>query len=317
MTIEEIDTEIKKAINFKPQLKRFIFATTANKDSKIEEHIRVKNIEHKKLGLFEIFISSWEDVIDLLEERRNTYNWYINNCQYKSSSNVDVFVNWEKEYEIRPQYIRTKKTFTKKIEIAPYNNSLSWLNQKVYADLANIGKIGKISNFNDVLNPKRKVDYRWCTIPINIKNTGDTVIEDYKLYLIFDTDSILDIDDKFQYISNVLMNQAAVAQINASEEAKREVFESLEFDGVIEFKPIEKNLVQTDHRTFSVGVKPKDCVSEIEISWIVKSRDYQKEGTLILNVNPLYEDKRVNIEVENESEIKESEIIIEPKIVEK
>jgi len=33
-------------------------------------------------------------------------------------------------------------------------------------------------------------------------------------------------------------------------------------------------------------------------------------------VNPLYEDKKVNIEVENESELKEPEIIIEPKIVE-
>jgi len=144
----------------------------------------------------------------------------------------------------------------------------------------------------------------------------DTVIEDYKLELIFDADSILAIDDKFHYVNNVFMNQAAVAQINASNEAKREVFESSEYRNVIIFKPIEKNLVQTDHRTFSVGVKPKDGVSEIKISWVVKSHDYQKTGTLLLKVNPLYEDKKVNIEVENESELKEPEVVIEPKIVE-
>ena len=160
------------------------------------------------------------------------------------------------------------------------------------------------------------MDYRWCTIPINIINTGDTVIEDYKLELIFDANSILAIDDKFHYVNSMLMNQAAVAQINASKEAKREVFESSEYRNVIIFKPIEKNLVQTDHKTFSVGVKPKDGVSEIKISWVVKSRDYKKAGTLLLKVNPQYKDKKVNIEVENESELKEPEIIIEPKIVE-
>jgi len=47
------------------------------------------------------------------------------------------------------------------------------------------------------------VDYRWCTIPINIINTGDTVIEDYKLELIFDANSILAIDDKFHYVNRV------------------------------------------------------------------------------------------------------------------
>jgi len=113
LAIEEIDAEIQKALNFQPQLKRLIFATTANKDSKIEEYVRIRNIEHKKLGLFEIFISSWEDIVDLLEERKNAYNWYINNCQYKSSSNVDVFVGWEKEYEITPPIHPHKKNLYK------------------------------------------------------------------------------------------------------------------------------------------------------------------------------------------------------------
>jgi len=35
-----------------------------------------------------------------------------------------------------------------------------------------------------------------------------------------------------------------------------------------------------------------------------------------IKINPQYEDKKVHIEVENESELKEPEIIIEPKIVE-
>ena len=40
LTEDEIDQEIQKALTFKPKLKRFIFATTANKDEKIEAYIR-------------------------------------------------------------------------------------------------------------------------------------------------------------------------------------------------------------------------------------------------------------------------------------
>lgn len=39
LTKDEIDQEIEKAQSFKPALKRFIFATTSNKDSEIEEYI--------------------------------------------------------------------------------------------------------------------------------------------------------------------------------------------------------------------------------------------------------------------------------------
>ena len=47
LTKEEIDAEIEKARGFEPPLKRLIFATTANKDEKIEEYIRIKNIDNR------------------------------------------------------------------------------------------------------------------------------------------------------------------------------------------------------------------------------------------------------------------------------
>ena len=75
LTEKEIDGEIEKAKNFRPSLKRFIFATTANKDAKTEEYIRTKNIESLNNGGFKIDIFSWEDIVDLLEQNRQTYNW--------------------------------------------------------------------------------------------------------------------------------------------------------------------------------------------------------------------------------------------------
>ncbi|MPM35012.1 hypothetical protein SDC9_81602 [bioreactor metagenome] len=167
------------------------------------------------------------------------------------------------------------------------------------------------------LNPPRKINYTWCTIPINIKNTGSTVIEDYKLCLHFEHDKIEDLDDKFHYLNEPLINQATLAQLNASEEAKREVFESSEYFNVIEYLPLNRILVQDDSRRFKIGVKPKQNVDKIEIYWSLKARNYQKEGILYLNVKPKYEEKTKNIIVDNIKDLKETEIIIEPKIIEK
>jgi len=170
-------------------------------------------------------------------------------------------------------------------------------------------------SLNNVLNPPSKHDYRWCTIPINIYNIGKTVIENYKLSIIIE--NVLEISDKFHYYNSRLMDQAAVAQINARKDAQREVFESTEYCNVIEYRPKERILVQDDHRTFKIAVKPKDNVQSIKIRWILYSRNYKKEGELLLNVEPKFEDKKEKVEVDNIDELKENEVIISPKIVKK
>lgn len=314
LTIEEIDDEIAKALLFEPKLKRLIFATTANKNAKTEEYIRIKNVSNKRDGLFEVYISSWEDIVDLLEERRDTYNWYINNCQYKDVSDIHVFADWKDEYEIQPHYIRITKSYYVREKKDFYPDPFKLLNQELSAKYRE--SLAHRITLNNVITPSRKVDCRWCSIPINIENIGVTVIKDYKLYLTFESDKILVIDDGFRYYNNALMDQAVVAQINAGKDAEREVFESLEYNNVIEFRPINPTLVQTDRKTFKIKIKPKIKEGEIKIAWDFKSQNYRKQGILMIKVTPFYEDKKVNIEVEESSQLKDSEIIIEPKIVE-
>jgi hypothetical protein len=65
-----------------------------------------------------------------------------------------------------------------------------------------------------------------------------------------------------------------------------------------------------------VGIIPKDNIEEIAVTWLLKSRDFKKEGKLKLKINPHYEEKREIIEVENPNEVKEPEIILTPKITE-
>lgn len=307
LTESEIDSEIAKALLFTPKLKSFFFATTANKDAHIEEYIRKKNLESISKGEFEIDIFAWEDIVDLIETHRNTYNWFLNNCSYKDVSDVEVFIGGKKEYTIFPEYFR----ITKEYHLKP--QELSWLSEE---SLKLIQANTHFMNLNDVLYPPSKHDYRWCTISINIYNTGKTVIEDYKLSIIIEMENVLEISDKFHYYNSRLMDQAAVAQINARKDAQREVFESTEYCNVIEYRPKDRILVQDDHRTFKIAVKPKDNVQSIKVMWVLHSRNYKKEGELILNVEPKFEDKKEKVEVDNIDELKENEVIILPKIVE-
>lgn len=307
LTEPEIDNEIAKALLFTPKLKSFYFATTANKDAHIEEYIRKKNLESISKGEFEIDIFAWEDIVDLIEAHRNTYNWFLNNCSYKDVSDVEVFIGGEKEHTIFPEYYR----ITKEYDLKP--QELSWLSEE---SLKLIQANSHFMNLNDVLYPPSKHDYRWCTISINIYNTGKTVIEDYKLSIIIEMENVLEISDKFHYYNSRLMDQAAVAQINARKDAQREVFESTEYCNVIEYRPKDRILVQDDHRTFKIAVKPKDNVQSIKVMWVLYSRNYRKEGELILNVEPKFEDKKEKVEVNNIDELKENEVIILPKIVE-
>lgn len=307
LTESEIDNEIAKALLFTPKLKSFYFATTANKDVHIEEYIRKKNLESISKGGFEIDIFAWEDIVDLIEAHRNTYNWFLNNCSYKDVSDVEVFIGGEKEHTIFPEYYR----ITKEYHLKP--QELSWLSEE---SLKLIQANSHFMNLNDVLYPPSKHDYRWCTISINIYNTGKTVIEDYKLSIIIEMENVLEISDKFHYYNSRLMDQAAVAQINARKDAQREVFESTEYCNVIEYRPKDRILVQDDHRTFKIAVKPKDNVQSIKVMWVLYSRNYRKEGELILNIEPKFEDNKEKVEVDNIDELKENEVIILPKIVE-
>lgn len=97
LTKSEIDAEIKNAKKCRPKLEYFIFTTTANKTAKIEEYVRVKNRESQKKGSFSIELYSWEDIADLIEENKNTYDWYVSGNLHKTNNNVTMSINNERK----------------------------------------------------------------------------------------------------------------------------------------------------------------------------------------------------------------------------
>lgn len=301
----EIDDEIRKAQTFEPELKLLIFATTAVKNARIEGYIRKKDVENRKKGLFKVDIASWEDIVEQLERYKTTYNWYANNCQFKDATDVCVTFDGEEVLTIYPEFIRTTVHYEYK-ELTPFEKQ--WKAQLKDFVVSNNG----VSMLP--WNQRSKIDKRWCEIHVHIENTGNTVIKNPKVKILFRPDDVENISDRFSYLNAWGIDEAAKAQINASRDAKRELFKT--YSNEIEYRPKDSVFLQTDERNFTISIIPKDGVMEIPLIWDFLCEDYQKKGFLTIKVQPVIEDITETKVVNDLVELKPDEVTIAPKIIE-
>ena len=304
LTEAEIDAEIEKAKGFEPELKLLVFATTANKDVKIEGYIRKKDVENRNRGLFQVDIASWEDIVDLIVQYRSTYNWYVNNCQFKDATDVSVTFDGAEEITIHPEYIRMT-THYEFFERTP--QELDVLNQ--------LRKMGlSFQSTNSIWHKPRKIDKRWCNLHIKLANTGSTVIKSPKLIVYFRDEDVERVDDRFYYCNEPLIDEAAKAQINASKDAQREVFQI--YRNAIEYRTKDPIVVQKDERDFTISIIATDGITELPLFWRFLCENYQKKGTLTIKVEPSIEDIKKTVEVESIADIKPDEVKVVAKVIE-
>jgi hypothetical protein len=62
LTTDEIDEEVAKAKTWKPRLKKYIVATTAPNDDKVQAHARAITAAHKRKRLFSVQVASWDQI---------------------------------------------------------------------------------------------------------------------------------------------------------------------------------------------------------------------------------------------------------------
>lgn len=91
ITENEIKKEVEKAKTFKPGLKKLYIATSSRRNVKIQEKVRLMNIENIENNLFEIYIKFWEDIEELINDY-GLKDYYLNNS-IKKDFNIIVSVN--------------------------------------------------------------------------------------------------------------------------------------------------------------------------------------------------------------------------------
>lgn len=283
LTKAEIDNEIKKAREFKPSLSVFIFATTMNKGVEIEEYVRIKDLESRQNGEFEILLFCWEDIADLIEENQDTYNYYVRNKQHKTKFDFEVYLNdFKKEFVIRPKCIR-------KIRRYQIDEDVSQNTEFNLRDL--------ILN-NASLLPLNRINEATCSFTIIMENTGSNVIEDWEVELIFkgEYDEIL--DDQYPFNSKIDLATWVKYKKTYINENR------------ITYTPLDNSsLVQKMNHSFKADIVPQCKSYVIPMEWKLFARNFDASGKLYLKVEPDFEDEIIYTKVSTTEELKEDEII--------
>lgn len=303
LTKKEIENEIEKAKTFNPKLDVFIFATTMNKDVEIEEFVRLKDIENRENSSFEILLYCWEDIADLIDENIDTFNFWVANKLHKTKFDFEVCLNdFENQHIINPKCIRKIKKYKLKepeiekldIGIAPLFN-----NSELMRKLSMIGYQQPILRTNFSF---QKVNEAICSFKIIMENVGSTVIEDWRL--------------RFKVIGEhkEIMDQLATGPMGMIDIGFLKYKRTFVKENIISFTPHDNEpLIQKDNRYFEAYIIPLCKEYIIPIEWELLARDYDKSGTIFLNVQPEYEDKIIYEYVETEDELQDDEITIEEK----
>lgn len=285
LTESEIEEEIEKARKFEPQLAVFIIATSSNKDEKIEKFIRIKDIENREKGSFEIQLFCWEDIVDLIKTYPETHSWYLNGVELRGRFDCDIFFNnLEESLILNPVF---KKTIIK-----------HKLTTKTDSELL-MGSLNFSDNFlgfyNDSLNPfsSNTINKSWIDFKLVLKNTGSLVIENWKLTIRF-KEGVNRLDE-----GNPMFPKLSKTEFIDND------------NKIIIYKPFDKSiLVQQDSTYFKISLLPETNTESIIFEWELLASDFNKAGEAVIKIKPDYFEKINYREVNRESELVADEIDI-------
>ena len=261
---DEIVAEIKKAKTFTPQLKKFYLTTTAVKDAKIEAFVRQKNIEHKKNGLFEVHLFCWEDIVDLIDENRQTHDWYVKSQNYKTNKNaILTFQNNLEEIYATVKFVQKVIEYKQKIVLAnPAFNHL------VFPTLHDI-----IPVYNPLFDDS--VNNSYFEFFFRLHNIGNDPIEDFKIF--FESEGGYQDLVRVRNWSGMFAPKNPIPYDTFLNEDKK--------GGKI--NPRKNILVSEDSVGFDdMRIKPLHQKSSVYVNWRLTSKDYKNTGILKINFAP-------------------------------
>lgn len=295
LTVSEVDNEIKNALGFEPKLKTFVFATTAQKDAKIEKYILNKSLESVQKGDFEILLYDWEDLADIIRRNKNLYDFYVSNQSLENQNSVSLL--FDNDSDVQPIQFELKKIITEFKQ--PLRKEKIPFVAPVWANLMQ----DQISIFGS-----DEYNQSWCNFKFLIHNTGNQTIEDWKVYFSFDENTKHIDDGSPKGIGLVLDKEFSKFRTLYKVDKKQILYEPLE----------NKPLVPNDSKGNKISFLPHIDAKEIVVKWELLSRHLNYSGELKILLNPTFEIENKTEEIfDNSEERIEEEISYLIKKVEK
>ena len=286
LTTNEIDNEIDNAKAFKPALKRLVFATTSDKDAALEEHVRIKDDENRKNGLFTIDIKSWQDIVDMLERNKLVLNTYMDIVADDYAVTI-TFDDGRDEKVIRPKWSRVyymeQTPKEEPVEAAPKPN-YNVLFGGVVSQLQHIAELADTFNRPVMATAKivkgtMKTNHTYCHLRFMVVNQGRTPIDDYKIIFHFNNQDV-------RFVYDNVEKQMSFPEINYN--LMRDI--TLEDgQGVTMYG---KSIIPGDYvMSDDFYIHLPNETEEVNIYWRLLSRHYSEEGKLRLMVEKEYKEE--------------------------
>jgi hypothetical protein len=292
LTESEITKEIEKAKTFEPNLAVYIIASSSNKDSKIEKFVRIKDIENQENGSFEILLFCWEDMVDLIEENPDTYNWYLNGIGQKGRFDFDIsFNDLQESLTLNPVF---EKTITR-YKMTPKSDS------ELLMESLNSNRLS-LDFYQNILNPfsSNRINKSWVDFELVMENKGSIVLEDWRLIIKFK-----------EGVARLDSGSAMFPKLSLTEFIDDET-------KTITYSPIDNNpLLQKDNRNFEISLLPEPNSEKITFEWELLARDFNKTGTAEIDIKAEYVEKIEYKEVNKQSNLEVDKIDISYYVIEK
>lgn len=295
LTKSEINEEIEKAMSFKPPLKVFVFATTAEKDAETEEYIREKSDESIASGNFEILLYDWEDIADRIRRNKNLYRYYVENQHLEDDNSISVSFNDEKKHLIvSPKLLKT----TYRQDLDRHKNEM----QNILNESRLVFKMPTLEH---------PINHSWLKINVHFYNDGNVTIDDWKLWLYFD-EYIIKLNDDSGYVS---VSGARIKSYLFSDTPRTVI--TYDEDNSILCLPYENEpLVPNNGKIFKFSILASPETEVSTIKWELLSRNYSTKGEVQLYFEPEYVTKIEHIKMNSENDscerVEVSHYITEP-----
>lgn len=295
ITTADIQIEIEKAKTFQPALAKLVIATSLGKDQQVEEYVRIQSVANVAGGLFSIQICFWDYFERKLPEHPKIYDWYLKNENFHRIGSASVaFSGGSVEVIYNPKFQKSINRYVLKPqpEIDPY----ILLTQRAITNdeyLRRITDRGLMGVRQPVWTEKLHDWHQNFWFRLNIRNTGQRVIEHFKLELDFDGDFI------------------KVGPESASgmfaDRFSTDVYGYSNADNSLYIRPDKSVLVQGDnYTTSSIFLKPELAKrTEIRLFWKLLAKDFEDEGELLIKIEPLVYHVITEHFVANENEVRE------------
>lgn len=288
LTTNEIDAEIDNAKAFRPELKRLVFATTADKDALIEEYVRMKDDENRKAGIFTIDIKSWQDIVDILERNKPVLNTYLDIVAEDYAVSV-TFGDGNEDIVIKPKYLRTYYMEpAHKVETHDKKSTVNEASNLTIGGFAS--QLRQMTAMTEMFRPVDVVKARivrgqietnqaFCPLEFRIVNQGRSPIDDYKIIFTFDIKQVSFVRDNVEkkLLLPELSYSRGVSNVILKDGAGVTMFGSSLIPG---------DSAVTDDFFVHVPVDTK----EVNINWQLLSRYYSTDGRLRIIVEAEMED---------------------------